>query len=164
MTATTATPVEFVEDRVPFDGIDEAVDDLIELYGGTTTQSGERSRQFVLPLRRGVAAGGGVQCTLTWTPDEGSEATVRMVCDRDVDAPKLQRVALLVVGVAGALLFMMWPFVEARRQFGALAWIGGAVAIAVYFLTLRRTSGGIAFDFLQRLARRQREATIRDDR
>ena len=80
-----------------------------------------------------------------------------MTCDRDVDAPKAQRVLLLVAGVIGGLLFTIWPFFPQRREFGALAWIGGAVAIAVYFMTLRRTSGGIALDFLQRLARRQRE-------
>jgi hypothetical protein len=39
---------------------------------------------------------------------------------------------------------------------GALAWIGGIVALAVYFLTLKRTSGGVASDFLRRLAQRQR--------
>ena len=53
--------------------------------------------------------------------------------------------------------FTVWPFLPHPLEFGALAWIGGAVAIAVYFLTLRKTSGGIAYDFLQRLARRQRE-------
>jgi hypothetical protein len=67
-------------------------------------------------------------------------------------------VLLLVAGVIGALLFTIWPFFPQRREFGALAWIGGAVAISAYFLTLRKTSGGIALDFLQRLVRRQREA------
>jgi hypothetical protein len=62
---------------------------------------------------------------------------------------------------------MLWPFYPAQREWGTLAWIGGAIALAVYFLTLRRTSGGIANDFLQRLARRQRavgegEQTISD--
>ena len=57
-------------------------------------------------------------------------------------------------------MFTIWPFFPQRREFGALAWIGGAVAIAVYFLTLRKTSGGIALDFLQRLVRRQREVNV----
>ena len=159
---TTTTPVEFVEERIPLAGIEETVDEMIEMYGGETTLSAEHERRFILPLRRGVAVGGGVQCTLTWTAGDSDEATMRLVCDREVDAPKAQRVALLIVGVIGALLFLLWPFVEARRQFGALAWLGGAIAIAVYFLTLRRTSGGIAFDFLQRVARRQREAITVD--
>ncbi|HEU4521137.1 MAG TPA: hypothetical protein VFT12_03980 [Thermoanaerobaculia bacterium] len=159
----TNTPVQLSEDRIPFDGIDEAIDELVELYGGEITRSDERERAFILPLRRGVPSSGGIQCTLTWAPDDDREATVQLVCDRDVDAPKGQRIALLAAGVIGSLLFMMWPFVQARREFGALAWIGGAVMIAVYFLTLRRTSGGIASDFLQRLARRQREAVLATD-
>ena len=87
----------------------------------------------------------------------GQEATVTLTCNREVDAPRTQRILLLLVGVIGALLFTVWPFLPHPVEFGALAWIGGAVAIAVYFLTLRKTSGGIAYDFLQRLARRQRE-------
>ena len=112
-------------------------------------------RIFTLPLRRGVAAGGSVECRLMWSAD----GSVTMTCDREIDAPKSQRVMLLVAGVIGALLFTIWPFFPQRKEFGALAWIGGAVAIAVYFLTLRKTSGGIALDFLQRLVRRQREAS-----
>jgi hypothetical protein len=151
------TPVEFIEDRVPLEGIEDSIEELVELYGGEISHSEDRQRQIILPLRRGVAVSGGVQCTLSWAADDDAGATVRMVCDRDVDAPKAQRVALLVAGVIGSLLFMIWPFVAARREFGALAWIGGAVALAVYFMTLRRTSGGVAYDFLQRLARRQRQ-------
>jgi hypothetical protein len=151
--------VEFTEDRIPAAGIEAAVDDLVELYGGEMKVSQASERRFVLPLRRGVPVAGGVECTVSWAVDAGDQATVRLVCDREVDAPKWQRVALLVVGVAGALLFMMWPFFgKQATQFGTLAWIGGFVAIAVYILTLRRTSGGIAYDFLQRLARHQREA------
>ena len=116
------------------------------------------TRQFVLPLRRAVASGGGVQCTVSWRPDDSSAATVQLVCDREIDAPRFQRVALLAVGVIGSVLFMIWPFFPQRKEFGTLAWMGGAVAIAVYFLTLRRTSAGLAFDFLQRLATRQRDA------
>ena len=152
-----ATPVEFLEDRVPIEGIEDSIEELVELYGGEITRSEDREREIVLPLRRGNAVAGGVQCTLSWAGEDASDTTVKMVCDRDVDAPKAQRVALLVAGVIGSLLFMVWPFVAARREFGALAWIGGAVALAVYFMTLRRTSGGVAYDFLQRLVKRQRE-------
>ena len=154
--------VEFTEDRVPFDGIEETVTELVDLYGGQMTSEGERAREFTLPLRRGVP-GGGVACTLTWTRDDERDATVRLTCDRNVDAPKAQRVLLLVAGVAGALMFMLWPFFPGEREFGTLAWLGGAVAIAVYLMTLRRASGGIAYDFLQRVAARQREAAERPD-
>jgi hypothetical protein len=154
-------PVTFTEDRIPSADIEEAVEDLVELYGGEVTERQPAARTFILPLRRGVSTGGGVECTVSWAPDHGAgeaEATVTLVCNRDVDAPRTQRILLLVAGVIGALLFTVWPFLPHPLEFGALAWIGGAIAIAVYFLTLRKTSGGIAYDFLHRLARRQRES------
>ena len=154
---TEPKAVEFTEDRIPFAGIEESIDELVELYGGSISNSAAATRTFVLPLRRGNAMSGGVECTLSWQADDEREASVRIVCDRDVDAPKTQRVMLLVAGLTGALLFMLWPFYPAEREMGALAWIGGAVALAVYFMTLRKTGGGIAADFLQRLAARQRD-------
>ena len=153
---TEERPVEFTEDRIPADGIEEAIDELVDLYGGEIKASRLNEREFVLPLRRGVATSGGVQCTVSWAKDAANEATVRLVCDRDVDAPKAQRIALLVAGVVGSMFFMIWPFFPHQQELGTLSWMGGIVALAVYFLSLRRTSGGIAFDFLQRLARRQR--------
>ena len=152
--------LEFIEDRIPSQGLAESVDELVELYGGEIQASRDRERQFVLPLRRGVAVAGGVECTVSWAVDDADQATVKLVCNRDVDAPKAQRIAILVIGVIGALLFTVWPFFgKAATQLGTLAWVGGFVALAVYFLTLRRTSGGLAYDFLQRLAKRQRAAT-----
>src|SRR6266540_2842973 len=96
---------EFTEDRIPLDGIEEAISELVDLYGGEVKASRLNEREFVLPLRRGVAVSGGIQCTISWTNE-----TVRLVCDRDVDAPKGQRVAMLIAGVIGALFFMIWPF------------------------------------------------------
>ena len=156
---TEPRPVEFTEDRVPFSGIEEAIEELVDLYGGEMKDSRANQREFVLPLRRGIAASGGIQCTVSWAPDDERDATVRLVCDREIDAPKAQRVALLVAGVIGALFFTIWPFFPHQQELGTLAWMGGIVALAVYFLSLRKSSGGIAFDFLQRLARRQR-ATV----
>jgi hypothetical protein len=153
-----ATSVEFTEDRIPVEGIGETIAELVDLYGGEMKSEADNRREFVLPLRRGVAAGGGIQCSVTWAADDAREATVRLVCDRDVDAPRGQRIAMLAAGVIGSLLFMIWPFFPHQRELGTLAWMGGIVALAVYFLSLRRTSGGLAFDFLQRLAERQRSA------
>jgi hypothetical protein len=150
--------VELTEDRIPVEGLEETIEELVELYGGKVHAYRESARDFVLPLRRGVPTSGGVECTLSWTSAEGPETSVTLACDRNVDAPRVQRIFLLVAGVAGALLFMLWPFYPGEQGFGTLAWIGGAIAIAVYLLTLRRASGGIAADFLQRLARRQRAA------
>lgn len=149
-------PVSFVEDRIPVAGIEETVGELVDLYGGELTRSREGAREFTLPLRRGVATGGAIACTLAWISGAEGLATVTLTCDRDVDAPRAQRVLLLLAGVAGAVLFMLWPFFPGEKQYGTLAWLGGIVAIAVYLMTLRRTSGGIACDFLQRLAARQR--------
>jgi len=155
-------PVEFTEDRIPADGIEETIHELVDLYGGEMKTSRPLLREFVLPLRRGFAASGGIQCTVSWATDAANEATVRLVCDREVDAPKVQRVAMLAAGVIGSMFFMIWPFFPHQQELGTLAWMGGIVALAVYFLSLRRTSGGIAFDFLQRLARRQRSSSVEE--
>ena len=146
-------PVSFSEDNVPLAGIEEGVEELVDLYGGEIKAERANARDVVLPLRRGVATAGAVECAVTWAGD-----TVTISTNREIDAPKAQRVALLVVGVAGALMFTIWPFFARARELGTLAWIGGLVALTVYFLTLKKTSGGLAADFLSRLARRQRES------
>jgi hypothetical protein len=158
----TGTPVRFTEDRIPLDGIEESFAELVDLYGGEVTASRLGERDFTLPLRRAMATGGAVECTIAWTADE-SGGTVTLTCNRDIDAPKAQRVALLVAGIVGAVLFMLWPFFPHEKAYGTLAWLGGVIAFAVYLMTLRKTSGGIAYDFLQRLAGRQR-AENEDDR
>lgn len=152
---TEPKPVELTEDRIPFDGIEETIDELVEMYGGDVTARRDQARDFTLPLRRG-ASGGAVELTVSWAPDDERDATVTLLCNRNVDAPKAQRVFLLLAGAVGAVLFMLWPFFPHERAWGSLAWLGGVVAIAVYLMTLRRSSGGIAVDFLQRLAERQR--------
>ena len=154
-------PLELTEDRVPFAGIEEAIEELVDLYGGEVTATRQLARDFRLPLRRGMASGGAVECTISWAPDDEHDATVSLVTNRNVDAPKAQRVLLLLAGVAGSVMFMLWPFFPGERAFGTLAWLGGIIALAVYLMTLRKTSGGIAHDFLQRLAARQR--ATRDD-
>lgn len=156
------TGVQFVEDRVPIDHIEETIEELAELYGGSVTAARENERDVLLPLRRGVASAGGVACTVSWVSDPAAGGTVTLRCDRDIDAPKAQRVFLLVAGVAGALMFMLWPFFPGEKAYGTLAWLGGAVAIAVYLMTLKKSSGGIASDFLRRLADRQR-VTLEDE-
>lgn len=152
----TAPAVELYEEGVPFAGIEESIAELVELYGGEITATREHARDFTLPLRRGVAASGGVECAISWAQTNEAEAKVTLTANRDVDAPRMQRVLLLIAGVAGALMFMLWPFYPGERAFGTFAWLGGLIALAVYLMTLRKTSGGIAYDFLQRLARKQR--------
>jgi hypothetical protein len=144
--------MEFTEDRVPTTNIEHTIAELVELYGGEVKAERANARDVVLPLRRGVATSGAVECSVSW-----GDETVTIATNREIDAPKAQRVALLLFGVAGALMFTIWPFFAHARQSGALAVFGAIVAIAVYFLTLKRTSGGLAADFLQRLAARQRQ-------
>lgn len=143
--------MEFTEDRVPTAGIEEAIAELAELYGGEVTAERQNGRDVILPLRRGLATAGAVECSVTWKED-----SVTITTNRDIDAPKAQRVALLAAGVIGALLFTIWPFFAHARELGTLAWVGGLVALSVYFMTLKKTSGGLAADFLRRLAKRQR--------
>ncbi|HVE70817.1 MAG TPA: hypothetical protein VNI54_05560 [Thermoanaerobaculia bacterium] len=153
---TETKPVELTEDRIPFEGIEETVEELVDMYGGDVTARRDQAREFILPLRRG-GGGGAIECTVSWAPDDERDATVTLLCNRNVDAPRPQRVLLLVAGAIGAVLFMLWPFFPHERAWGSLAWLGGIVAIAVYLMTLKRASGGIAVDFLQRLAQRQRD-------
>jgi hypothetical protein len=148
--------VEFTEDRIPREGIEQTISELVDLFGGEMMNTRENERRFTLPLRRGVSAAGGIECTVSWAASDDGQAVVKLVCNRDVDAPKFQRVLFLVAGVVGSLLFMVWPFFAHSKELGTLAWIGGVVALAVYLMTLRKTSGGIAYDFLQRLAKTQR--------
>src|SRR5439155_23300697 len=105
-------------------GIEETVSELVELYGGEMMNTRENERRFTLPLRRGVAAAGGIECTVSWAAAEQGHAVVTLVCNRDVDAPKFQRVAFRVAGVGGSLLFMIWPFFPHSKELGTLAWIG----------------------------------------
>jgi hypothetical protein len=144
--------MEFTEDRVPTTNIEHTIEELVDLYGGEIKAERANARDVVLPLRRGVATSGAVECSVTW-----GEETVTIATNREIDAPKAQRVALLLFGVAGALTLTIWPFFAHARESGALAVFGAIVAITVYFLTLKKTSGGLAADFLQRLAARQRQ-------
>jgi hypothetical protein len=153
--------VEFTEDGVPLEGIEETIAEMVDLYGGEMKSERVDARDLTLPLRRGAPVSGGVDCTVSWAPGDGG-GLVTLTCTRDVDAPRSQRAALLVAGVIGAVMFMLWPFYPGEREYGALAWLGGAIAIAVYVMTLRRSSGGIAYDFLQRLAAHQRAGADED--
>jgi hypothetical protein len=72
---TEPKPVELSEDRIPFEGIEETIDELVEMFGGEVTARREQARDFVLPLRRG-SSGGAVECTLTWK----ANATQRSRC------------------------------------------------------------------------------------
>ncbi|HXI14498.1 MAG TPA: hypothetical protein VNM92_17915 [Thermoanaerobaculia bacterium] len=143
--------LEFVEDQVPLAGIEVSGAEIVELVGGTIESVTSSGIRFTLPERRG-ASGAAIECLLSWSDDDGG--TVRLKAEREVAAPKLQRLILLGTGALGAFLWLLWPFFP---HLGALAWMGGAIAIATYFVSLRRTPVGAAADLLQRLVSRQRE-------
>lgn len=142
--------VTFTEDRVPIEGIAESAASLVEMYGGDVTSSDDRQLRFTLPVRRGIRASGSVACEMTWTND----GVVTLSSDAETTASKAPRFILLVIGAAGAIVWLLWPFFP---NLGPAAAIGGLIAFAVYFMTLRRTGGGVAYDFLQRLASAQRD-------
>jgi hypothetical protein len=146
--------IELVEDQIPLEGIRETAVELVSLYGGEVLSQSEVEISFLLPLRRGVAASGVIDCRMSWSADAGDEGTVILSAAREAYRPRLQHIAILVVGVIGATLWLLWPFFP---NLGTASWVGAAVAFAAYFLTLRRTGGGVAADLLQRLASVQRE-------
>ena len=143
---------ELAEDGVPLDGIRETSEEVIDLLGGTVDSSDESEIRFRLPERRGMTAAGTVACSLAWTNEDGG--TIRLRAEKAMAPPKASRLILLATGVVGAFLWLLWPFFP---NLGAAAWIGGAVAIATYFVTLRRTPLGTAADLVQRIASRQRD-------
>ena len=146
--------IELVEDRIPLEGLPETAAELIEMYGGRIDSRTDGQMSFTLPVRRGIAAAGEIDCRMSWTASEGNEGQVTLSVSHVSDRPRPQQNAILVAGVIGATLWMLWPFIPGL---GAASWVGAVIAFAAYFLTLKRTSGGIANDLLQRLARIQRE-------
>jgi hypothetical protein len=145
--------IELTQESVPLENIAENAAYVIEMYGGQIESSSSRGVHFVLPQRRGVAAAGGVSCQLSWSGAEAA-GVVTLLADHDVAAPRFSRILLLVTGVIGSLLWLAWPFYP---PIGPLAWIGGAIAFATYFLTVRKASAGTAADLLQRIVTIQRE-------
>lgn len=120
----------FTEDRIPAAGIESVVAEL--------------ERDF---------ASSGLRCTVSWASAEEGQASVSVTCERDAT-----RVSLLIAGIVGAALFMLWPFVPGESVYGTLAWLGGALAIGAYFLSLRKTSAGIAYDLTQKRLKIHRDA------
>jgi len=148
-----AEHIEWVQEKVPLGGIEKTAGELIEMYGGEVSASNGDEITFQLPRRRGVAASGAIDCRLSWSGDTEGFGTVRIFAGRS-SGERGQKIALLVAGVFGATIWMLWPFFP---NLGAASWLGGVIAFAAYFLTLRKTDSGLAFDLLQRLAAAQQE-------
>jgi hypothetical protein len=150
----TEKSIEYVEDGVPMEGIAETAAIVVTTYGGVITARQEDGFAFNLPRRQGVSASGFVECLLVWKGDDATLGTLTLTSGEEVTAPRPQLIALLVVGVIGAVLWTLWPFFP---NLGPLAWIGGALAIAAYMLAARRTPRGIVYMLLRNIAEAQRE-------
>lgn len=146
--------IELVEDRIPLEGLPETAADLVEMYGGRVDSANAQELSFTLPARRAMAVAGEIDCRMWWVAEANDEARVTLSVSHVAERPRAQQIAILVAGVIGATLWMLWPFIPGL---GAASVVGAVIAFAAYFLTLKRTSGGIANDLLQRLARIQRE-------
>ncbi|HWW61365.1 MAG TPA: hypothetical protein VN181_08365, partial [Thermoanaerobaculia bacterium] len=91
----------FTEDRIPAAGIQIVVAELERELGSR-----------------------GLRCSVSWAPAGAGEASLSVTCERDAT-----RVSLLIAGIFGAVMFMLWPFVPGESVYGTLAWLGGAIAV-----------------------------------
>jgi len=140
----------FTEESVQLEGIDETIAVVASGSGGHLVSSAPGTATIMLPLRRGAAGLGMMQCQITW-PAEANEGPVTVTAEGEGPTSKM-RIVILVIGVIGATAYMWWPFFP---NLGPIAWIGAVVAFGAYFMTLKRTPGGIASEFLERLAGEQ---------
>lgn len=143
------------EQDVPFARLVENARGLIELYGGKLESEGEGSLTFRLPSRRGVAAAGSIRCVLTWTETASGTVDLALETGDHVPGPGLQHILLLVAGIVGSLMAMLWPFFPSLAPAGG---VGAIVAFAAYLLTLKRSSANVVQDLFDRLVAGQNEA------
>lgn len=154
--AVTERPYRLSESRVPLDGIELTAKDLIEFFGGNVTSEGASSLAFTMPARKSVGTRDLLRCEVRWFPSENPEDEGTIEIASKVEAQSSPtRTAMLVIGVIGALVWLVWPFFP---NLGAVSWVGAAVAFAAYFLSLTRSPAGTIYEFVQRLAAIQREA------
>jgi len=151
-----------VEGEVPLAGITGSAAELVEMFGGGITEEVGSEIRFNLPVRRGVPSSGIFNCLLQWAGNEANSGSgeLRLTADHRALEGGARNLAVLIAGALGASVWILWPFFP---NLGPLAWVGGLIAFCAYFLTLRRTSGGIAHDFMQRLVGRQREVSVEGD-
>jgi hypothetical protein len=153
--AAPPTRVEYSEEGVPLEGIDETIEAVVLSHGGVITGSSQGEIRFHLPLRPGVAATGSIEARFGWEKDSDDPrgGIVTLTADDEVSRPSWSYVALLLAGTVGALLFILWPFYPAL---GAASWVGGALAFSAWFLTLKRSRSGLIARMLDNVADAQR--------
>ncbi len=144
---------EHIEDHVPLDGIRETIEAVVASHGGAVIESrGADAVAFRLPLRQGLGASGEIRGTIRWEGDP-ADGVLAIASEGELARPRWSHIAILVAGTIGSLLFILWPFYPAL---GPASWVGGALAFAAYFLTLRRTHGGVLARLLGNIADAQR--------
>jgi hypothetical protein len=150
--------VSYKEADVPLEGIDRTAEEILTIYGGSVTGRSRRRMDFSLPRRRGVAASGSIAVVLEW--GDGTNGEVTISTGEEITTGRGQRIALLAAGVIGACLFILWPYFPGM---GALAWIGGLIALGAYFLTLRGSQQGLIYSILQQIVDTQSEVLESED-
>jgi hypothetical protein len=142
------------EQDVPLAGIAERARELIEIFGGRVEGESDGAIHFNLPARRGVAASGAIRCALKWSESSPGRGEVAIETGDHVPGPGLQHILLLVAGIAGSLVAMLWPFFPSLTP---AAGVGAIIAFAAYLLTIRRSSANVVQDLFSRLVAGQRE-------
>jgi len=142
------------EQDVPVERLAENARELIELYGGHIESESGGTLTFKLPSRRGVAAAGAIRCTLSWTESSPGKVDLALETGDYVPGPGLQHILLLVAGIVGSFMAMLWPFFPELAPAGG---VGAIVAFAAYLLTLRRSGANVVQDLFTRLVQGQSE-------
>lgn len=141
------------EQDLPLSGIVENARELIEIFGGRIEGESEGSVFFNLPARRGLAASGSIRCALTWSEVSPGRGEVAIETGDHVPGPGLQHVLLLVAGIVGSLVAMLWPFFPSLTP---AAGVGAIIAFAAYLLTLKRSGANVVQDLFSRLVAGQK--------
>lgn len=136
------------EQDVPRAHLEQNARELVELYGGMVESEAEGSMTFRLPSRRGVAVAGSIRCVLAWTDSSEGRVDLALETGDHVPGPGLQHILLLVAGIVGSFMAMLWPFFPSLAPAGG---VGAIVAFAAYLLTLKRSGANVVLDLFNRL-------------
>ena len=139
---------------LPLDEIGTSATELIELYGGRVEATKDGSIEFNLPSRRGVAAAGSIRCTLSWTDMGSRRGDIAIETGDHVPGPGVQHVFLLVAGIVGSFVAMLWPFFPSLTPASG---VGAIIAFTAYLLTLRRSGANVVQDLFNQLVEGQLE-------
>lgn len=136
------------EQEVPRALLEENARGLIELYGGRVESEDAGSMTFRLPSRRGVAVAGSIRCVLSWTEAHEGRVDLALETGDYVPGPGIQHVLLLVAGIIGSFMAILWPFFPSLAPAGG---VGAIIAFAAYLLTLKRSGANVVQDLFERL-------------